>query len=59
MGKGSKGGPTPNDQRSRAMNSQDVVGKMAIDHRAGQLDPRNPDFSKARAPPDQTTESTQ
>ena len=58
MGKGSKGSPTPNDQRSRAMNSQDAVGKMAIDHRAGQLNPQSADFSRARAKPEQSTEST-
>jgi len=31
---------------------------MPIDHRAGQLGPQNPDYSKARAQPTQSTESS-
>lgn len=57
MGKGSKGGPTPNDQRSRAMNPQDRVGQMATDNRAMQMNPQTPVGQKSRAPPAETTET--
>lgn len=59
MGKGSKGGPTPNDLRSRAMNPQDPVGQMAIDHRAMQMNPQTLIGQKARAQPSDNTESKQ
>lgn len=48
MGKGSKGGPTPNDQRSRALNTQDVVGQAAIANRASQLDPSSIAYKSSR-----------
>jgi hypothetical protein len=51
MGKGSKGGPTPNDQRSRAMNPQDRVGQMAMDNRAMQINPQTPVGQKSRSQP--------
>jgi len=59
-----KGGraPTPNDNRSRAMNRQDAVGQMAMDNRSVQLNTSTgapaPATQKSKAPPTETTQST-
>jgi hypothetical protein len=58
MGKGSKGGQSRNDQRSRSMNSQDVVGQAAIANHAVQLNPTSPAYKSSRATSTQNTEST-
>lgn len=58
MGKGSKGGPTPNDQRSRAMNPQDVVGQSAIANRGVQLNPTSTAYKSSRGQSPSSTESS-
>ncbi|MEJ2250148.1 MAG: hypothetical protein P8Y97_10860 [Candidatus Lokiarchaeota archaeon] len=35
---------TPNEMRSRMMNSQDLMGKSASDNRSNQLNPNNSEY---------------
>jgi hypothetical protein len=58
MSKGSKGGQSRNDQRSRAMNPQDAVGQMAVANRAVQLNPTSPTYKSSRTASTETTENT-
>ena len=50
MGKGGKGGRSPNDQRSDALNSNNTASKAGSDNRANQLNPNSPAYKSSRAP---------
>jgi hypothetical protein len=58
VGKGNKGGPTPNDQRSRSMNAQDAVGQAANANRAVQLNPTSTAYKSSRGESPSNTESS-
>ncbi len=48
MGKGGKGGRSPNDQRSDALNPNNPAFKAGSDNRSNQLNPNNPASKASR-----------
>lgn len=48
MGKGGKGGRSPNDQRSDALNPTNPAFQAGADNRADQLNPNSPAYRSSR-----------
>ncbi len=48
MTKGGKGGRSPNDQRSDALNPNNPASKAGADNRANQLNPDTPVYQSSR-----------
>ena len=53
MAKSGKGGRSPNDQRSDALNPNNPASKAAADNRSDQLNPTSPAYRASREKPEE------
>lgn len=58
MSKGKGRGPSPNDQRSNAMNPNNAAHQASANNTSNQGNPNNPAFASSRGKPTPTSTTT-